>query len=291
MLTFEASAKVNLALHVTGRRADGYHLIESLAVFTELGDRIIVESAGQDEFVLDGPEAAALTSEDADGNLVVRAREVLRRAARLSGLAAAPVRIRLDKQLPVASGIGGGSTDAAATLKALCQLWDFAPEPETLYEIGLGLGADVPMCLKGQPLIASGIGETLTPVDLGFTLDMVIVNPRIGVSTPAVFSALESRNNAALPAPEGLGDKDRFIDWLALTRNDLEPPARHLVSEIAECLTALHDSGARFARMSGSGASCFGLYSSAQAAQEAASMLRQREPGWFAAATRTRPAG
>jgi len=287
MLTFDAPAKINLALHITGRRADGYHLIESFAVFTELGDQVSVTLAAQDGFVLEGAEAGALSAEDANGNLVVRARDGLRDAARRSGHEAAPVQIRLDKRLPVASGIGGGSADAAATLKVLCQIWGFRPEPETLFEIGLSLGADVPMCLSGRPLIASGIGETLEPVELGFTLDLIIVNPRIGVSTPAVFSALESRDNPPLPAPEGLDDKGRFIDWLARTRNDLEPPARHLVPDIPECLSALRDTGALFVRMSGSGASCFGLFKDTDAARDAENRLRQEKPGWFIAATRT----
>jgi len=287
MLTLEAPAKINLALHVTGQRADGYHLIESLVVFTHLGDQVSVELADRDGFTLEGPEAGALSSEDASGNLVVRARDNLRDAARRSGIKAAPVQIRLDKRLPVASGMGGGSADAAATLKTLCRIWGFEPDPDTLSSMALSLGADVPMCLSGKPLIARGIGEALDPVELGFGLDLVIVNPRIGVSTPAVFSKLQRRDNAPLPAPEGLAVRDRFVDWLSQTRNDLEPAAMQLVPDIADCLSALRDAGARFARMSGSGASCFGLYPSTEAAQDAAEQLRAAKPGWFVEATRT----
>ena len=287
MRRLDAPAKINLALHVTGRRADGYHLIESFVVFTELGDRVSARLADHDGFALEGPEAGALSAEDATGNLVVRARDALREAARQSGRLLAPVHITLDKRLPVASGIGGGSADAAATLQLLCELWDFRPGPEHLSQIALRLGADVPMCLIGQPLIARGIGEAIEPAELGFRLDLVIVNPRIGVSTPAVFQALESRDNAPVPAPQGLGDRDQLISWLATTRNDLAPPARRLVPEIGECLSALTHSGALLARMSGSGASCFGLFESPETASEAEKRLRRQKPAWFVKATRT----
>ena len=195
--------------------------------------------------------------------------------------------IKLDKRLPVASGIGGGSADAAATLKALCSLWGYDPGSDILAKLALDLGADVPMCLDGRALIARGIGEALAPVELGFDLDLVIINPRVGVSTPAVFSALQHRDNAPLPAPDGLNDKDSFLEWLRAVRNDLQPPAERMVPAIGDCLTALRDAGASLARMSGSGASCFGVFASAEAAQTAAESLRQQHPGWFTAATRS----
>ncbi|MDF1606624.1 4-(cytidine 5'-diphospho)-2-C-methyl-D-erythritol kinase [Hoeflea sp. YIM 152468] len=287
MRATDAPAKINLALHVTGQRADGYHLIESFVVFTELGDRVMADLSSADGFHLEGPESAAL-SRDADGsNLVVRARDALREAARQSGRDAPPVSIRLDKRVPVASGIGGGSADAAATLKALSQLWDYRPTDEILSGIALDLGADVPMCLNGTPLIARGIGEVLQPVELGFALDLVLVNPRIGVSTPEVFSRLGRRHNPPLPAPKGMTDRDQFIDWLAKTRNDLEAPARNLVADISQCLSLLEESGARLARMSGSGATCFGLYACRDAAAEAAARLKHGRPDWFIAATCT----
>jgi len=287
MRTRDAPAKINLALHVTGRRADGYHLIESFVVFTALGDRVSARLADHDGFALEGPEAGALSAEDAQVNLVVRARDALRKAAGQSGRVLPPVDITLDKRLPVASGIGGGSADAAATLRLLCDVWNVEPTPGQLAQIALGLGADVPMCLNGQSLIARGIGEALEPAALGFEPDLLIVNPRIGVSTPAVFAALESRENAPLSPLPGLGDRDRFIAWLQGTRNDLEPPARRLAPAIGDCLFALTGAGALFARMSGSGASCFGLFHDADAANEAAKRLRQDRPGWFIAATRS----
>lgn len=286
MLTVDAPAKVNLALHVTGRRADGYHLIESLVGFAEFGDRLSAGVANADGFVLDGPEAGSLSREPQGGNLVIRARDALREMAAASGHACAPVSIRLDKRLPVASGLGGGSADAAATLKLLCQVWNYQPDPDQLSALALRLGADVPMCLYGRPLLARGIGEILEPADLGFALDLVIANPRIAVSTPEVFSALERRDNASLPPPGGLDDRRKLMEWLRRTRNDLEPPARRMVGDISRCLAALADAGADFVRMSGSGASCYGLFADRQAARDAEVQLRLANPGWFIAATR-----
>lgn len=287
MLWTDAPAKINLALHITGRRPDGYHLIESLVVFSGLGDRIAVQPTEEDAFQLEGPEAAVLSTEAESGNLVVRARERLRDVARRSGVELPPVTITLDKRLPVASGIGGGSADAAATLKALCSLWGYDPGADIMASLALDLGADVPMCLDGRALVARGIGEKLSPVEFGFDLDLVIVNPRVSVSTPAVFSALEHRDNAPLPAPDGLNDKDRFFEWLRAMRNDLQQPAERMVPAIGDCLSALHDAGARLARMSGSGASCFGVFASAEAAQTAEASLRNQNPGWFIAATQS----
>jgi 4-diphosphocytidyl-2-C-methyl-D-erythritol kinase len=287
--SLNAPAKINLALHVTGQRDDGYHLLETFAVFTTLGDRLSAEPDDQDSFSVDGPEAGPLAGEAPGSNLAARARDALRQAAQAEGHMAGPVRLHLEKRLPVASGIGGGSADAAASLKLLARIWGYQPAPERLAAIGLQLGADVPMCLASRPLIAGGIGEALAPVELGFTLDMVIVNPRVGVSTPVIFSALESRANPPLPAPEGLSDRTRFIHWLTQTRNDLEPPASTRVSDIADCLQSLRGAGALFARMSGSGASCFGIFDDAAAADAAAMSIRKTEPGWFVAATRTLP--
>ncbi|WP_322990020.1 4-(cytidine 5'-diphospho)-2-C-methyl-D-erythritol kinase [Hoeflea sp.] len=287
MLTANAPAKINLALHVTGQRTDGYHLIESLVVFTELGDQVSADLADADSFDLVGPEAGALSALSADDNLVTRARDALRQAAHAAGHAAPAVQIRLNKRLPVASGIGGGSADAAAALRLLGQLWNFQPTTDVLSDLALGLGADVPMCLVSRPLIASGIGEKIDPLKIGFSLDVVIVNPRIGVSTPAVFSALQSRQNPRLPLPGHLDDRGALAAFLAATRNDLEVPARQTVPQISACLAAFDDTGASFVRMSGSGASCFGFYDNAQAAHAAATAISAARPDWFVAATRT----
>lgn len=287
-----APAKINLALHVTGQRSDGYHLIESLVVFTELGDGMSVLSDEVDGFIITGPEAGALSGAPQTSNLVVRARDLLRQKALEAGKTAGPVRIRLDKQLPVASGIGGGSADAAAALQLLAEVWNFQPGETAMAQLGLQLGADVPMCLAGKSLVARGIGETLTPTRLAFDLDMVIVNPRVSVSTPDVFAALAGRTNPPLPPlpAQGFCDRRHLLAWLGETRNDLEAAALGAVPAIAGCLTALDNAGASLARMSGSGASCFGLFDDANSAQQAATRLRSEHPGWFVAATSTLPA-
>lgn len=276
-----APAKINLALHVTGRRADGYHLLESLVVFAELGDRITVAAAAQDSFAVDGPFAGYVPRDS--GNLVLKARDALRAA--FPENAAQPVAIALEKNLPVASGIGGGSSDAAATLRALKQLWRIPAGTVELADLALPLGADLPMCLAGRPLFARGIGEQLEPVTHFPALHLVLVNPGVAVETPKVFRALASRDNPVLAS---LDSADTVLDWLAATRNDLEPAAVSMEPSIAKVLTALRSSGASFARMSGSGATCFGIFDSATAASRAAMAISAQHPNWFSAATTTR---
>lgn len=275
-----APAKINLALHVTGRRADGYHLLDSLVVFAELGDRITVTASNQDRFHVDGPFASDVPLDG--GNLVLRARDALRAA--FPTHTTQPVSISLEKNLPVASGIGGGSSDAAATLRALKRLWRIPTDAAALADIALPLGADLPMCLAGRPLFARGIGERLEPVTHFPALHMVLVNPGIALETPRVFRALGSRDNPALAS---LDTADTVLDWLAATRNDLEPAAMSIEPSIAEVLSALRRSGAAFARMSGSGATCFGIFDSAAAASHAAMAISGEHPNWFSAATTT----
>ncbi|HSX76889.1 MAG TPA: 4-(cytidine 5'-diphospho)-2-C-methyl-D-erythritol kinase [Shinella sp.] len=275
-----APAKINLALAVTGRREDGYHLLDSLVTFTAFGDRIGLAPAAGDRFTLSGRFGGALS---ADGdNLVTRARDRLRAALAASGQAAPPVHIHLEKNLPIASGIGGGSADAAATLRGLLKLWRTTLPGGALEALALGLGADVPMCLAGRPLLARGVGEEITPVALP-ALPMVLANPLVGVSTPAVFQALASRNNPPLALAGGAG----WADALASLRNDLEPPARRLCPQIAVIAESLATTGPALVRMSGSGATCFALYETDAAAEHAAEALSRRHPHWFFAATRT----
>jgi 4-diphosphocytidyl-2-C-methyl-D-erythritol kinase len=281
-LSEAAPAKINLALHVVGRRTDGYHELETLAVFTQYGDRLTVEDGLRDHFSIHGPYANGLPTDD--GNLVVRAREALRRIC--GGADMAPVSIRLEKNLPVASGIGGGSSDAAAVLRALARHWHLT-DSQTLAAVAPGLGADVPMCLAARPLLARGAGERIEPVSGLPQLAMVLVNPGVEVSTPQVFSALASRENAplpSLPTTPGLGG---LLGWLAASRNDLEAAALSIAPAIAESLAALRASGAAFARMSGSGATCFGIYGSRQAAELAAEAIIRGRRDWFVAATST----
>ncbi|RVC92626.1 4-(cytidine 5'-diphospho)-2-C-methyl-D-erythritol kinase [Mesorhizobium sp. M2A.F.Ca.ET.017.03.2.1] len=279
-----APAKINLALHVTGRRDDGYHLIESLAVFTRFGDRLEIEPAEQDEFSVSGRYAAALPLDD--GNLVVKARDALRREA--GAQRTPPVAIRLEKNLPVASGVGGGSSDAAAALNGLARLWKLDIDEISLARIGLSLGADLPMCLKSKPLVARGLGDEVSPLSAFPALGLVLVNPGVAVSTPDVFKALSRRDNDALPPLPRRLDFHAVRNWLETTRNDLEGAAQAIQPAIGEALKALKRADAAFARMSGSGATCFGLFETGNVAKRAAIEIRARHPDWFVAATRSR---
>lgn len=276
-----APAKINLALAVVGQRADGYHLLDSLVTFTAFGDRIGFSPAAEDRFTLSGRFAGTLGG---DGNLVLSARNRLRTALAVTGQAAPPVHIHLEKNLPVAAGIGGGSADAAATLRGLLAFWQAGLPQATLDALAIGLGADVPMCLASRPLVARGVGEEIVRLAMP-ALPVVLANPLVGVSTPAVFQALAEKRNPPLDLPPAAG-----IDWPALIarlRNDLEPPARRLCGEIAAISDSLAASGAGLVRMSGSGATCFGLYASPGEARAAADGLARRHPDWFIVATTT----
>ncbi|MBN9251226.1 MAG: 4-(cytidine 5'-diphospho)-2-C-methyl-D-erythritol kinase [Mesorhizobium sp.] len=277
-----APAKVNLALHVTGRRPDGYHTIESLAVFTRFGDRLHLEPAAADAFSITGPFSPGLP--DDQSNLVLRARDALRLAS-ASNLS--PVSIRLEKNLPVASGVGGGSSDAAAVLKALNQIWNCGLGQSELAEIARSLGADVPMCLSAKPLIATGIGDVVEPISGFPALALVLVNPGVAVSTPEIFQRLERRDNEGLPPPPSRIHFHSLRNWLETTHNHLEPTARGIQPAIGEILKALDKAGSGFSRMSGSGATCFGLFETGNVAKRAAVAIRARHPGWFVAATRS----
>lgn len=278
-----APAKINLALHVVGRRADFYHLIESLSVFTAFGDRILIDAAMRDAFSVEGPFANEVPK-GAD-NLVIRARDALRDAA--GQTARPPVSIVLEKNIPAMSGVGGGSSDAAAALRALTEYWNLDFDTARLSGIGLKLGADVPMCIRRHPLIARGIGEEIEDM-AGFpALPLVLVNPGVAVATPRVFAALSSRDNPPLPPLPPRLDAKSLLDWLCATRNDLMAPALELEPGIGDGLAALGDAGARFTRMSGSGATCFGLFSDMAAARRAASAISAMRPHWFVTATMT----
>lgn len=281
--TWAAHAKVNLALHVTGRRDDGYHQIESLAVFTRFGDRVETELADSDTFSVSGRYASAVPLDG--GNLVLRARDALRKEAGLQDTP--PVAIRLEKNLPVAAGIGGGSSDAAAVLRGLIQIWNLHIDNAVLARIGIALGADVPMCLAAKPLIARGIGEELSMVPDFSSLGLVLVNPGNAVATADVFNALARRDNEGLPPLPRVLDFHGVRNWLEITRNDLEPAALAMQPAIGRALSQLNRAGAGFARMSGSGATCFGLFETGNVAKRAAAEIRGRQPDWFVAATRS----
>ena len=271
-----APAKINLALHVTGQRADGYHVLDSLVAFADVGDQVVAAPAAGAGSSLSVTGAFAPEIPDGADNLVLRAAEA-------SGV---PMDLTLDKRLPPASGIGGGSADAAATLRAALRLGGAPIARERV----LALGADVPVCLASKPARMRGIGDDITPLSLP-PLHMVLVNPRLPVSTPAVFARLAQKENAPMPDdlpgwPDGLS----LVDWLSLQRNDLQMPAVKEVPEIAAVLTALAlTDGALLTRMSGSGATCFALFESRPHADAAAARLAEGNPWWWVKSASTMP--
>lgn len=272
-----ARAKINLFLHVGERRDDGYHPLQSLVVFTELGDRLSAEKSDTLSLEVSGPFAASLAG-DSD-NLVLK-------AARALG-AKAGAKLSLTKNLPVASGIGGGSADAAAALRLLSSFWNLNRDETSLAAHAAQLGSDVPVCLQSRPCWMEGRGEIVTPLASLPPLSLLLVNPGVAVSTKAVFAGLESRSGAAMKLPSGrfhdMADLLRFLDT---TRNDLEAPARKLEPVIGEVLGALAGlPGTLFARMSGSGATCFGLFPDDESSNRAASLLAATHPGWWIAPT------
>ncbi|BCP52621.1 4-diphosphocytidyl-2-C-methyl-D-erythritol kinase [Kaistia sp. 32K] len=280
-----APAKINLALHVTGRRADGYHELDSLVVFAGIGDTIeaIAEPGALTPALrIEGPFAAGL--DIGPDNLVLRAA----RAHQAAGGAIGGFGLRLIKNLPVASGIGGGSADAAATLRLLGRIAPLPAASATLPDpIAATLGADVPMCLRSTPLRATGIGDRLTPARGLPRLPMLLVNPRAAVSTPAIFRALARADHAALPdLPADFADAAALAAWLHGTRNDLEAPAIATLPVIADGIAAV---GATehclLARMSGSGATVFGIYPDDASAARAAERLAAAHPDWWIAST------
>lgn len=273
MVTERARAKVNLCLHVTGRRPDGYHLLDSLVAFVEVGDEVAARPGPDLTLAIDGPFAAGLGA--GLDNLVLRAAEAMRHG----GAGAA---LTLTKRLPVASGIGGGSADAAATLRALARLWS-APLPDPARV--LALGADVPVCLAGRATRMSGIGEVLEPVDLP-ACPMVLVNPGVETPTGGVYGRLERRDNAPMAPLSGFTNLAALCDYLRAQRNDLEAPAMAFAPAVAAVVSALGgQDGCGLARMSGSGATVFGLFDSAARAEAAAARLLRSEPTWWVVAT------
>ncbi|NHB76637.1 4-(cytidine 5'-diphospho)-2-C-methyl-D-erythritol kinase [Rhodobacter calidifons] len=271
-----APAKLNLCLHVTGRRVDGYHLLDSLVVFADIADRVFASPARGLSLVVAGPEGAGLRADD--DNLVLR-------AARCMGITDAA--LVLDKQLPIASGVGGGSADAAATLRALVRLTG-RPLPD-LPEV-LRLGADVPVCLASRPARMTGIGDHLAPLPPLPSMGCLLVNPRLPVPTPQVFAALDRHGNGPLPdLPEtALASAATFADWLAAnSRNDLVRPARTVAPVLADVQAALDSTpGCLFSRMSGSGGTHFGLFATPESAAAAATHIREAHPYWWTAAGR-----
>ncbi len=267
-----APAKINLFLRVTGRRPDGYHELESLAVFAGAQDKIHAAAANRLTLGVTGPFAAGLSA-GAD-NLVLRAASALAAHAGKPAMA----RLILDKRLPVASGIGGGSADAAATLRALSRLWDIASVPAAL---ALALGADVPVCLNSAPALMRGVGEALSAPPAMPVYGLALVNPGVGVATADVFRARTGPFSTPARLPDAWQEAAAMADDLAWLGNDLQAPAMALCPAIGDVLSALRGMpGCLLAQMSGSGATCFGIFAT-PAQAEAAAKLNAR-PGWWA---------
>lgn len=279
-LVESAPAKVNLMLRVVGRRRDGYHEIESLVAFAEFGDRLRLWPGSGLTLAVNGP--TAVKAGDIDGNLVLKAAREM--SARQNGLTLGA--FRLDKRLPVAAGLGGGSADAAAALRLIARANGLTRDDPQLYAAARATGADVPVCLDSRPRIMRGIGDILSePLTLP-TLPAVLVNPGVALATKEVFAGWATASSpspkagfAALGAPP---TRAALLEFLLAQANDLERPAIALAPVIADVLAVLRNCvGCKVARMSGSGATCFALFASAAAAHRAARALRSKFPNWW----------
>ncbi len=281
MLETLAPAKINLYLHVTGQREDGYHFLDSLVAFTNVGDFLRLEPAASFSFEMKGPMAALLAHEDSENNLAVRAARIL---AKTLGKPL-NLRLTLTKNLPVASGIGGGSTDAAAALRLLAAHWRMPPDAPLLHEIAASLGQDVPCCLAAQSCYFQGIGDIITPAQALPLTHAVLVNPNRAVPTPAVFKARQGGFTLANPLASPPSTPAALASALAERTNALTEAACSLCPAINDVLAALQaQPSCLLARMSGSGATCFGLFEDRGAAKQAAAALHQEHPDWWVTA-------
>jgi 4-diphosphocytidyl-2-C-methyl-D-erythritol kinase len=279
-LAANAPAKVNLTLRVLSRRADGYHELDSLVVFADRGDRLTFTPGSALALTLSG--ATAVQAGEGADNLVLKAARAL--TERIPGIALGA--FHLEKNLPVAAGLGGGSSDAAAALRLLAQANKLAPDDARLHEAARATGADVPVCLDPRPRLMRGIGERLSaPLALP-PLPAVLINPGVAVATKLVFAGWKASDKAVVPldlaAMTSLASRDQVLEILREQPNDLEAPAVSIAPAIADVLTALRGSpGCDLARMSGSGATCFGLFASAAQAEAAVKILRGKFPNWW----------
>jgi len=272
-----AAAKVNLFLHVLGRRPDGYHELDSLVVFASVGDDIELSMHHEHVISVEGPFADAVPHDES--NLAMQAaRQLGETMGRPDG-----VHIRITKNLPVAAGLGGGSADAAAVLRGLGRLWEVGPSM-AFPSVAQTLGADVPVCLHSRAARIGGIGETVEPIQIETPLALVLVNCGTALATPDVFAACSTYGGAA-PDLTDAG----IAAWVRAGRNDLEGPAMSLADGVAESLKELRgQAGCGVARLSGSGATCFGLFKDMTAAQKAAAALGAAHPDWWVVAAHAR---
>ena len=280
-----ARAKLNLTLRITGRREDGYHLLDSLVGFAEIGDRLTARLADREAFTVSGPFASALAGES--DNLVTRAASALAAAAAVPADRVARTVLALEKNLPVASGIGGGSADAAATLQALMALWQVALPDAARAQLALSLGADVPVCLAGKASRMRGIGDSLEPLPPLPPASLVLVNPLVPCPTGPVFKARHGAFSEPLGTLESPRDAAALAALVCRGGNDLERPAIAICPPIGTILARLREEAACLAAaMSGSGGTCFGLFAEEAEAGDSARRIAAEQPGWWVAATR-----
>jgi 4-diphosphocytidyl-2-C-methyl-D-erythritol kinase len=280
-LRLEAPAKINLYLHVIGRRADGYHLLDSLIAFARVGDVLTIEEAEDLSLVNDGPFGAVL--DPGPNNLVLRAARSLAAETGVSRGA----KLTLTKNVPVAAGLGGGSADAAAALKGLVQLWGVNIAPEDLARLGVDLGADVPVCLFGRPAYVSGIGEVIEPAPKLPETHLVLANPTKPVLTAAVYAAFGGRFGSVARFADAPADARALAALLARRDNALAAPAAAIELSIGETIAALEEEdGCLLARLCGSGPTCFGIFEDEDAAADAAEGLAEDFPDWWVRATK-----
>lgn len=272
-----APAKINLSLHVTGQRADGYHLIDSLVGFAGVGDSVSVTPDVVSGLTVSGPYSDGIPTDRT--NLVRLAADLV--------WSDKPVHVHLEKNLPVASGIGGGSADAAACVRALECLSGRAIDPGKSAQL-LKAGADIPMCIKSVPARVGGIGDEIVPLPSLPKYPIVLVNPGIQVSTASIFEALTEREYSEMQdVPADVSDVSGTLRWLKDQRNDLQDVAVSLVPEIGLVLRRISDNPAcQLSRMSGSGATCFGVFDSPSAADDAAVAMAEQFPDWWIVSTR-----
>jgi 4-diphosphocytidyl-2-C-methyl-D-erythritol kinase len=284
-----ARAKINLSLHVQRRREDGFHLIESLVAFARIADRLDVEPAAQFETTVTGPFAEALADCPAEENLVVQAGHGLSH-----GIGGVPpgALIMLEKNLPVGAGIGGGSADAAACIRALLRLNKVKASDVALAQIASGVGSDVNVCLASEPAFITGVGNVVEPAPRLPDIPVVLVNPGLQLATPDVYEAVglapgEDFAAETPPRPDGaMRSVTAVVDYLNATRNDLQQPATGLAPAIADIAVALASKpGCLLARMSGSGPTCFGIFGTAAEAHDAAQWISDERPDWWVRAT------
>ena len=278
-----ASAKINLTLQVVGRRKDGYHLLSSLVGFAGVGDVLHFMPSKKLSLSISGPFASELKDTNLEDNLVMRS------AKRLSDIYGGQqgAELHLVKNLPIASGIGGGSADAAAALRGLSRLWGVdAGIHDQLGDLALCLGADVPVCLKSKCTWMEGIGDKLSPGPTLPDFHIVLLNPGIGVSTPKIFKNLGGVFSSEQHKPQVFSTSHDFTDYLSIVGNDLESPACQLEPTILKCLGELQrQKDCDFSGMSGSGATCFGIFQSKECAENAVANIAQKHPDWWGCAT------